>query len=115
MQEERIIVERCRDDFATPFANLKRKFSASISAATALTVPGGGVGNYVAVIKATGDIWVACFGKTAAVPAGASFAETESELNPTAKMVKSGDVLNIIPRTGTVQVSVVFYKVHGIN
>ncbi len=53
-------------------------------------------------------VWVAN-NTTAAVPAGATFAATASELNPAARAVTAGDVLHFItPDSGDV-VSVLFY------
>jgi uncharacterized protein YqjF (DUF2071 family) len=55
------------------------------------------------------QVWVAN-GATAAVPAGATFASTTSELNPAARVVQAGDVLHFItPDSGGAAVSVVIY------
>jgi hypothetical protein len=48
--------------------------------------------------------------KTAAVPVGATFAATTSEINPTAKMVKSTDTINVIS-SGTPSVTIAFYAI----
>ena len=103
-------------------------YNATLTAATntTLTVPGGGVmgglssyggvenkSKVRAVIRTTGDIWVAV-NKTAAVPAGASFTKDTSEL-VTSSVEKAydvlvGDVLNFISKAATTpSVSVAFY------
>jgi hypothetical protein len=89
-------------------------------------VPGGGImgaltsyatsstaNKVMAVIRTTGDVWVAV-NKTAAVPAGATFAKDTSELVTNAEMkaylVNVGDVLNFFSKTATTpSVSVAFY------
>lgn len=54
------------------------------------------------------SVWVA-LNTTAAVPAGATFAATASELNPSARQVVGGDVIHFISATANVDVSVSFY------
>jgi len=54
------------------------------------------------------SVWVS-LNATAATPAGASFAATNSQLNPSARQVKAGDVLNFITAGTGVNVSVCFY------
>ena len=103
-------------------------YNATLTAATntALTVPGGGIMGAMssyngantknkvrAVIRTTGDVWVAVNG-TAAVPAGASFAKATSELvtNTLDKAydVNVGDILNFFSKTATTpSISVAFY------
>jgi hypothetical protein len=104
-------------------------YNATLAAATdtPVTAPGGGVmgalssfGGSVnknkvrAVIRTTGDVWVA-FNQTAAVPAGASFAQATSELvtNALEKAydVNVGDILHFISKGGTTpSISVAFYS-----
>ena len=55
------------------------------------------------------DVFVA-LNATAAVPAGAGFVLTTSELNPTAKVVKSGDTIHVIS-AGTPNVTIAFYAI----
>lgn len=55
------------------------------------------------------NVYVALNG-TAAVPAGASFAASTSELNPTAKIVQAGDVIHMIS-AATPSISVAFYAI----
>lgn len=103
-------------------------YNATLTAATntQLTVPGGGVMGAItsfggtsnknkvrAVIRTTGDVWVAV-NQTADVPAGSSFVRDTSELvtNALEKCydVNAGDVLNFFSKTGTTpSVSVAFY------
>ena len=53
-------------------------------------------------------VWVA-LNTTAAVPAGATFAATASELNPSARQVVGGDVLHFFTAAANVAISVSFY------
>jgi hypothetical protein len=55
-----------------------------------------------------GVVWVAN-NNTASGP-GVSFATTLSELNPTARVVKSGDVLSFITTDTTLEVGVTLYE-----
>lgn len=114
------------NDFGQQYSD--QIYNATLAAATntQLTVPGGGVmgaitsfGNsnnknkVLAVIRTTGDVWVAV-NKTAAVPAGSTFAKDTSELVTSsvekAYYVNVGDVLNFFAKTATTpSVSVAFY------
>lgn len=118
------------NDFGQQYSD--QIYNATLAAATntALTVPGGGIMGGVssygtagdknkvyAVIRTTGDVWVAV-GQTADVPAGASFAKDTSELvtNVLEKtyLVNVGDVINFFAKTGTTpSVSVAFYPLPG--
>jgi hypothetical protein len=118
------------NDFAQLYSD--QIWNATLAAATdtPLTVPGGGVmGNMAsygsssnknkvrAVIRTTGDVWVAV-NKTAAVPAGSSFAQATSELvtNTEGKCydLKVGDVLHFFSKTATTpSVSVAFYAMNS--
>lgn len=106
------------DDFGLRFADLKYSASLAATTDTALTIPGA-ARNYKAVIKvkSAGLVWAA-INATAAVPAGASFAATTSELITDAKSlcreVKSGDVLHFYTATANTDVSVVLYSL-GTN
>lgn len=67
------------------------------------------------------DVWVVSFSyqpgtvnwvarnATAAVPAGATFASSTSELNPGARMVSGGDVIHVITASATSEVGVSLY------
>lgn len=98
------------------------KYSATltISTDTSLTVPGGmglggngfyGNSRWLAIFNFTpgASVWFAN-NATAAVPVGASFASTTSELNPAAREVAGGDVLHFICGSANVSVSVAFYS-----
>lgn len=108
--------------FGSPFC--PNVFTSTLAAATntTLAVPnktaiGMGVATtintYLAVFSyAPGaKVWVAV-NATAAVPAGAAFAASSSELNPPAKTVKATDVINMICTAGA-DVSVAFYPTQG--
>lgn len=105
--------------FGLPFSI--DKYSATIVADTdaTLTVPSTGplgsssstYSNKFIVIfsyEAGASVWVAN-NTTAAKPAGATFASTSSELNPSARYVKAGDVLHFLTPDTSAEVSVVFY------
>lgn len=114
------------NDFGQQYSD--QIYNATLAAATntQLTVPGGGImggmGSYngsenrnkmLAVIRTTGDVWVAV-NATAAVPAGSSFAVATSELVTNvldkAYFLNVGDVLNFFAKTATTpSVSVAFY------
>lgn len=114
------------NDFGQQYSD--QIYNATLTAATntQLTVPGGGMmgvmtsfggtnnkNKMLAVIRTTGDVWVAV-NKTADVPAAASFALDTSELVTNALdkayLVNVGDVLNFYSKAGTTpSVSVAFY------
>lgn len=106
------------DDFGLRFADLKYSASLAATTDTTLTIPAN-ARRYKAVIKVenNGLVWTA-INETAAVPAGASFAATTSELITDAKSlcreVVSGDVLHFITATAGTDVSVVLYAL-GTN
>jgi hypothetical protein len=87
-------------------------FSATLVANTAesVTVPSN-FEYWEAIFSYTtngADVWVAN-NATAAVPAGATFASTTSQLNPIARRVKAGDVLSFITGNPSANVNVSFY------
>jgi len=99
------------------------KFSTTLGAATeaTLTVPAtsakgainsSNTNRFLAVFSyhAARNVWVS-INDTAAVPAGATLAATTSELNPSARVVKAGDVISMICATATTDVSVVLYAI----
>jgi len=114
------------NDFGQQFSD--QIYNATLVAATdtTLTVPGGGLmGNMtseassisknkvIAVIRTTGDVWVA-LNAVADVPNGGTFAQDTSELVTNASdkgyLVKVGDVLHFFAKTATTpSVSVAFY------
>lgn len=98
-----------------------QKYSATLaqSTDTSFTVPKGnlvgsgsstGSKKYLAIFsyEPGSAVWVA-YNATAAVPGGAAFAATSSELLPTARYVSQGDVIHFItPDTG-VSVGITLY------
>jgi len=95
--------------FGLPFAQDAWNTYLAANAEQNFTVPA----NYewwIAIFSYTpgSNIWVA--DNTTAAVAGSSFATTTSELNPAARLVKSGDVLSFITAdTTSPNVSVIFY------
>lgn len=92
-------------DFATTH------FSATLvnSSEQTFTVPGDSLEWVVSFSYQPGSvIWVAK-NTTAAIPAGSSFASTNSELNPGARRVKSGDVIHCITPNATADVGISLY------
>lgn len=106
------------NDFGLLFSNLKFNASLAATTDTTFTIPGQAQ-RYKALIKVenNGLVWVA-LNATAAVPVGATFAATTSELvsdNATlCREVKAGDVLHFFTATAATDVSVVLYAV-GTN
>ena len=108
--------------FGLPFSD--QKYSASLAATTdtTLTVPStntigaplNSIHRYIAVInvEANASVWCA-LNATAAVPAGATFAATTSDLivgsQYYAREVQAGDVLHFYSGTADVDISVMFY------
>lgn len=115
-----------QNDFGQAYSDQIYNVTLTAATNTTLTVPGGGIMGAItsfggssnnnkvrAVIRTTGDIWVAV-NKTAVVPAGATFVKDTSELvtNALEKCydVNVGDVLNVYAKTATTpSVSVAFY------
>lgn len=114
------------NDFGQQYSD--QIYNATLVAATntTLTVPGGGImggvtsyggssdkNKMLAVIRTTGNVWVAV-NQTADVPAAGTFAQDTSELVTNtldkAYLVNVGDVLNFFAPTATTpSVSVAFY------
>lgn len=113
------IAQQTIDDFGLRFADLKYSASLAATTNTTLTIPSNAP-SYKAVmkVKENGIVWVA-LNKTAAVPAGATFAVTDSELINDAKSlcreVKAGDILNFYTATASTDVSVVLYALNTNN
>lgn len=76
-----------------------------------LNVAGSSTQRYIAVFSygADAEVWVA-LGSTAAKPVGGSLASVSSELNPSAKEVKAGDVIHMLSGATPV-VGVSFYAI----
>lgn len=98
-------------------------YTSTLSASTeaTVTVPGksamGAVNasttpKYIAVFsyEAAKNVYVA-LNTTAAVPAGATLAASASELNPSAKLVKAGDVIHVITADASTDISIAFYAI----
>lgn len=106
------------DDFGLLFSDIKYSASLAATTDTTLTIPGNAQ-RYKAVIKVenNGIVWTA-LNKVAAVPAGATFAATTSELITDSKSlcreVKAGDVIHFFTATAGTDVSVVLYAL-GTN
>lgn len=106
-------------DFSFRFSNLKYSATLAATTDTSLTVPGNAP-RYKAVIKVKtpGVVWVALNG-TAAVPVGASFASTTSELiyntDGLCREVIAADVLHFYTASSSIDVSVVFYAIGSLN
>ena len=109
------VAQQTVDDVGQLFATFKYSASLAASTNTTLTIPGAAA-RYKDVIKveSAGLDWVA-LNATAAVPAGATFAATTSELITDAKSltreVEAADVLNFITAGSGIDVSVVLYYV----
>jgi hypothetical protein len=107
------------DDFGSRFADLKYSATPAVTTDTTLTIPGNAQ-RYKALIKVEGNghVWVA-INATAAVPGGAAFAATTSELVPQnggiCREVRAGDVLHFYTATANIDVSVVLYAVGTPN
>lgn len=117
---------KSHNDFGQQYSD--QIYNATLVAATdtTLTVPGGGImgaitsfggstnkNKVLAVIRTTGDVWVAV-NAVADVPAGGTFAQDTSELVTNnvekAYLVNVGDVLHFFAKTATTpSVSVAFY------
>jgi len=104
--------------FGLPFCDTI--YTATLGAATeaTVTVPGSGsvgslgVDKFIAVFsyKLFSDVWVAV-NATAAVSAGATLLVSTSELNPSAKYVKAGDVIHVITATAATDISIALYAI----
>jgi len=108
--------------FGLPFSD--QKFTASLAATTdtTLTVPSSGAlgaphntnNRFLAIvsIETGGNVWCA-LNATAAVPAGGTFAASNSELvtggQYYAREVKAADVMHFYTATAATDISVVFY------
>ncbi len=107
--------------FGLPFC--EDTYTSTLGAGTeaTLTVPGfNAIGipsattynKFIAVFsyEAAKNVYVA-LNATAAVPAGNSFAASTSELNPPAKLVKTGDVIHVICADASTDISIALYAV----
>ena len=102
--------------FGAPICDTKVSTTLAISTEATTTVPatsdmGSTRSNqYLAVFsyEPAKKVWVA-FNATAAVPAGATLVATTSVLNPSARVVKSGDVIHMISAAAA-DVGIEFYE-----
>ena len=96
--------------FGLPFSN--SNYSATITgAATTLTVPTNTKHTQLLAVftfEPGASVWVSN-NNTATIPAGATFAATNSDLNPSARVVNEGDVLSFITSNTSTLVGVTFY------
>lgn len=115
------------NDFGQQYSDQIYNATLAATTNTTLTVPGGGIlgtltsygsvndrNKVLAVIRVSSgsNVWVA-INKTAAVPAGSSFAKATSEVATSdtilAKLVNVGDVIDFFTAGSTTSVSVTFY------
>lgn len=104
--------------FGLPFSDTVYSVTLSANTEVTIAVPGSGalgslgVDKFIAVFtyELGGTVWVA-LNQTAEVPAGPTFVKTTSELNPSAKYVKGGDVIHVICGSTGVDVCIAFYAV----
>ncbi len=88
------------------------KYSATLASGghATVTVPSSAEKWILGVSSTPGSsVWVSV-GGTAAVPAGATFAVTTSELNPPARTVYKADVIDILSEGATASIGVVLYE-----
>jgi len=90
------------------------KYSANLvnGGASSITVPSS-FQNWIAVFSYQPgvDVWVDFSGATAAIPVGATFAATTSELNPAARYVSGGSVISAITANATADMGIMLYAV----
>jgi hypothetical protein len=111
--------------FGLQFSDQKYSATLTVSTDTSVAVPLTGslgaahsnINKFLAVVQVynathEGEVWCA-LNTTAAVPAGASFAATNSDLivqnKDYARWVKAGDVLHFLSPVASTDVSVMFY------
>ena len=98
------------NSYAPSFTILNYSTTLAANTAQSLTVPDTNP-NFVAVFSFTpgASVFIAN-NHTATIPGG-SFSQEDSQLNPAARLVKSGDVLSFITNNTTANVCVSFYAV----
>lgn len=85
------------------------------NAATSITVPSY-FERYVVIfsIEPGSNVWVA-YNHTAAVPVGSTLAAANSELNPTARQVSSGDSISVITPDTVANISIALYYLPNLQ
>lgn len=99
------------DDFGLPFSKIKYDtILTTAGGEQTLTVPSS-YDRFKAIFSYAdaGEVWVAS--NATATVAGASFAATDSELNPRCREVNKGDVLHFITADTSIEIGVSFYPV----
>lgn len=96
--------------FGLPFSSQKKDTTLATTVEQTVTAPVTNLKGYLAVFsfEPGAKVWVA-LNATATLP-GAAFADTDSELNPTAREVPAGGVLHFITNDTTAEVGVSFYE-----
>jgi hypothetical protein len=96
--------------FGLAFSSQKKDTVLATTVEQTVTVPATNVKGYLAIFsyEPGAKVWVA-LNATATLP-GAAFADTDSELNPTAREVPASSVLHFITNDTTAEVGVSFYE-----
>lgn len=106
--------------FGLQFSDTKYSATVAQSSDTTLTIGGNAAmgavaatthNKYIVIFsyEPGSQVWVA-LNETAAIPVGATFAATDSELNPSARQVQTGDVIHFFTPDATgAEVSVAVY------
>jgi len=97
--------------YAPPFATNKFSATLAVGDEETITVPSN-FQNWIAVFSFEPGtvVWVA-LNETATVPAGSTFAATDSELNPSTRTVQAGDVISLVTSSTTADAGVMLYAV----
>ena len=97
--------------FGLDFAWYNKTAQITVGLAASYTVPSN-FQNWIAIfgIEPGASVWVA-LNATAAVPVGATFADSTSELNPVGRFVQAGDVISCITPDATANVSISLYAI----
>jgi hypothetical protein len=97
--------------YAPPFATDLKSATLANGSAKSFTVPSNyKIWNVNFSYQSGVDIWVSING-TAAVPAGSSFASTNSILNPASRTVTAGTVISCITANTTADIGIEMYAV----
>lgn len=100
------------NSYAPPDSSVKFSATLTNGSADSITVPSNYQVWVVAFsIQPGSNVWVDFTGATAAIPAGATFAATTSNLNPGQRTVYAGDTISLITNNATSDVGVEFWPV----